>query len=86
MKKFMLPLSLSLVLFSCGNSYDKSPDDWKEDVCNCSLENGPGAQECQDLIKELKTYYAEEDGVSHHDKAMHYIMTDCPEVVTSQFK
>lgn len=73
-------LACTTLMASCGNSYEKSPEDWSMEVCKCASENGVDAAECQDLLNELKDYYAEED-YDQHDKATTLIGQDCPEVL-----
>ena len=81
MKKAMLFVGISTIMYACGgSSYDKSPEDWSKEVCTCASEKGTDAQECQDKLKELKTYYADED-YAMHDKATTLIGQDCPEVL-----
>lgn len=75
-------IGLSLATYSCGNSYEKSPEDWTLEVCSCASDKGPDAKECADLLKELKTYYDDAD-YNLHDKATTEIGASCPEVLLS---
>ena len=76
----LIMLAAVFALNSCGNSYDKTPEDWSSEVCNCLHENGIGSQEVEDKMNELKNYYADED-YEMHDKATTLIGQDCPEAV-----
>ena len=79
MKKILI-MSSVLFMLSCGNSYEKSPEDWSTEICDCIHEKGVGAQECDDLVTELKDYYAEDDW-DMHDQAIHQVTLDCPAAV-----
>lgn len=79
MKKSIYLIGLVL-LASCGTSYDKTPEDWADDICNCSSEKGIDAQECFDKIDELKNYYEEAD-YEMHDKATTLVGECAPELL-----
>lgn len=71
-------IGLSLLTYSCGSGYDKSPEDWSTEICKCASEKGHDAKECLDLLDELKGYYAEDDS-KLHDEATTKIGENCAE-------
>lgn len=75
-----LLLPAMLILNSCGNSYDKTPEDWSKEVCGCLHENGIGSPKVDELLNELKTYYSDDDS-KLYDKATTLIGQDCPEAL-----
>ena len=74
----MIIVSALFALAGCGNSYDKSPEDRSNEICDCAAEKG-GA-ECQDLVNELKNYYSDDD-YGMHDEAIHQVTLNCPEAM-----
>ncbi|MCR9173544.1 MAG: hypothetical protein NXI10_13670 [bacterium] len=70
-------------LVSCGNSYDKTPEDWSKEICETAAEHGADSQEVKDKFAELKKYYADED-YRMHDEATTLVGQSCPEVVLAQ--
>lgn len=70
-------------LVSCGNSYDKSPEDWAMEICEAASEHGSDSEEVKAKFKELKSYYADEDYLMH-DKATTLAGEGCPEAVLAQ--
>lgn len=67
-----------LLFTACGNSYEKSPEDWSAEMCDCIKKNGGVDEECKNIMTQLKSYYADED-YDMHDKATTLIGQDCPE-------
>jgi hypothetical protein len=80
MKKVGIIVGGIFLLASCGNSYEKTPEDWSTDVCNCLHENGVGSSKVDEKLKELKAYYSDDD-YEMHDKATTLIGQDCPEAL-----
>ncbi|XOV68546.1 MAG: hypothetical protein ACFHU9_05080 [Fluviicola sp.] len=87
MKNIIIPVFvgafLSILLISCGNSYEKSPEDWSKEICETAAEHGADSQEVKDKITELKKYY-DDDDYRMHDKATTLVGQSCPEVVLAQ--
>ena len=77
--KTTLLIALGLVMASCGSNYDKSAEDWRDEVCTCVQEKG--AESCADVMEALGDYYGED--YETHDKTIHLITQSCPEVVLS---
>ena len=82
MKKFNYSLLVScffLVLASCSNNYDKTPEDWSLEICKCASDKGYDSKEVKAKLDELKGYYSEDDN-RMHDKATTLIGQYCPQV------
>ena len=79
MIKITTIIAVGLLLVGCGSSYDKSPEDWRSEVCTCVQEEGPEA--CGEVMEKLRDYYGED--YKTHDKTINLILKSCPEVVLS---
>lgn len=80
MKKITAIAILAIGVYGCGNSYEKTPEDWTLEICGCASEKGNDSQECFDKLDELKNYYSDAD-YEMHDKATTDIGTCAPELL-----